>query len=276
MDPSTAGSETNIFYIALIGVASFLFIALSFIIFYIFSQRRDQDKQEKLYQQRLDFQQRLLKASIEGQEEERARLAKELHDGVNGNLAAIKLQVAGATDAAALARVAEALSEVSSEVRAISHDLLPPAFAQRGLVAASQGVCDRLTDEGEITVFLHCNDPRRRFEAQRELNVFRIVQELFSNSLKHAAAQRIELSLDFAPQQLTLSYADDGRGFAYTPSAEHNKEALASLGLGMSNLQARTDLLGGALRIDTAPGAGFRAELTLEIDSLQTPADAKD
>lgn len=142
---------------------------------------------------------------------------------------------------------------------------MPVALSSGGLFAAIQGLCDRVQASGSISPELYIDDSSQRFEADYELSVYRIVQEVLSNMLKHAAASRIGIDIHSDDNALIISIRDNGKGFPLRQIKE-------SKGIGWANLQARTDLLGGVMDVQSAPGEGTSVFFELPYPSLRTVA----
>jgi two-component system NarL family sensor kinase len=198
---------------------------------------------------------------VESQEEERARLSRDLHDGISQWLVSIKLQIeagvirlGGNAEQQMAARAsfehtAGQLNDVLGEVRRISHDLRPAILDDLGLAAA----LDHLAHEFEINSALPV-----RFVAEGSTDaladvvntvLFRIAQEALTNIERHAGAHQIDMSLVRAGRCVTLTIADDGGGFDPVGVASHPKR-----GIGLRNMMERMDAIGGHLNIASTPG----------------------
>lgn len=213
-------------------------------------------------QERTRFQ-----ALIQGEEKERSRLARELHDGLGPLLSAVKLQVSllegevegDSVEGQAIDKALDMLDHSVAEVRAVSHNLMPPSLERKGLPAALREMVRRLegTDGPVCTVQL----PDESFHLDPEMrnSLYRIAQELVNNALKHARASRIDLRLNLASDQLVLEVEDDGKGF---PSGNWEMEG----GMGWQNLRLRTSLLGGSLEL-LQPGGGSLVQVRIPRNS---------
>jgi signal transduction histidine kinase len=196
---------------------------------------------------------------IEAQENERLRVARELHDGVNQIIAAthmrlrkVESRLAMANPAARemLARCDELLVQALEENRRIAHDLRPSDLDTLGLAEACRNFCREF--QGRVDLKLECEvvQDGERLDAATELNLFRIVQEALNNIEKHARAKIVKLRLIFQPDFVLLRIQDDGCGFPTTmPSPKRKK----GHGLGLTNMRERAMSLGGIFELESIP-----------------------
>ena len=200
-----------------------LLLAIAIVIFFVIYQKRLMTQQEKLLRLEFEYQKDLVNSSIQTQEVERKRIAADLHDSIGSQLSATKLYLrqllrnpekSEEYQQQVKREAMELLEETILNVRQITHDLLPLSLERFGLVAALEDLVDRYNELGEGEVQFDCRE-ERRFEVEKEVAFYRIIQELFNNTLKHARAQRIELSLQFRDSQVHLQYQDDGVGFDF-------------------------------------------------------------
>lgn len=238
-------------------LASLLALTLTFL--FVFQRYKSRQQAEKAVLQRQNF-----KAALKGEEKERQRIARELHDGVGQLLAAAKLQSALLELQLADSfkpKVQEQLvllDEAVQEIRNISHNLMPVALTTKGLFVAIKGLAERLNNAGGPQLEVYVDDLEERFDADYELAVYRMVQEVLSNMLKHAEASRIVLDIQADEEELTISLRDNGKGFDL-------KKIKDSKGIGWANLQARTDLLGGVMEVESTLGQGTTVFFALPL-----------
>ncbi len=206
---------------------------------------------------------------VESQEQERARLSRDLHDGISQWLVSIKLQIeAGvirlAGDAsqqqqarASFERTAGQLNDVLGEVRRISHDLRPAILYDLGLAAALEHLAREFTEHGAAPVHFAAGGGAGALPGVVSTVLFRVAQEALTNSERHAGARRIELTLARAEGRVLLTIADDGGGFDPEGVALHPQR-----GIGLRNMSERMEAIGGLLRIDSsAAGTTVRASV---------------
>jgi len=201
---------------------------------------------------------------IEGQESERERISKDLHDSLGGLLSSIKLKLdhipIDETNTPALAKqknVQDLLDSAVNEVRSISSNLQPVALKNLGLVAAVSDLISRYRDDiyPEIE-FQHYNVPKP-MQNMVALSIYRIIQELLNNTIKHGDASEIDLQLRGEDGMLVLQYEDDGRGF--------DLESLKKRGMGLENITSRVNYLKGEMSIDARIGAGVSYIIHIDI-----------
>lgn len=207
--------------------------------------------------QRMAQAQRLLAAEaiLEGQEKERVRLARELHDGIGGMLASAKSLLSSQT-AENQQRGQVALEAVGQELRRVSHDLMPGALARFGLKAALEDLFSQMSQTPKVQLQWY---GRARIATDMQSNVFRIVQELYSNALKHAEASNVLVQIMIDETALHLTVEDDGKGFAIAQTQ--------ASGIGLDNVRARVAYLDGNVDIQAKTGEGTTIYVQLPLKS---------
>jgi signal transduction histidine kinase len=159
---------------------------------------------------------------------------------------------------AALDKVNDAISEIATDIRQISHDLMPNSLMDFGVVTALSNFSNRITETGEVKVLYKSNIEDGYLTKEHELNIFRIVQELVNNALKYSKCVNIEISLQKIDNKLVLAVIDDGEGME-TGKSEN--------GIGLHNINSRVDSLQGTISIDSQKGSGVSAIIELPIKS---------
>ncbi len=216
-------------------------------------------------EQRQAAQQAFARQLIESQEAERKRIAGELHDGLGQNLLVIKnralfglLQPDDAPRAAAqLSDISTTASQALDEVRQIAANLHPYQLDRLGLTKALTTMLRKVGEAAQLDLALSLDNVDGALNAAGQINLYRIVQEGLNNIVKHAAAGEVSVQLQRAPQGLTLTLRDNGRGFVMAEAK--------SGGLGLTGMAERARLLGGTLNIESAPGAGTLITLTIPL-----------
>ncbi|KQP14937.1 cache domain-containing protein [Pseudorhodoferax sp. Leaf267] len=206
---------------------------------------------------------RLLARQVQqSQEDERAHLARELHDGISQTLVSTKLLVEAGLDSGDRVPLAQALERLNgslNEVRRISHRLRPALLDTLGLPAALQHLGQEFEDAGGALVTVHVEGEARELPVEAKTALFRIAQESLTNVAKHAHASQVELTLDFTtPGQLQMRIRDDGCGFDDQAVHQHPEQ-----GIGLRNMRERLAAIGGWLHIETRPGHGTQIEAQL-------------
>jgi len=196
------------------------------------------------------------------QEEERKRIARELHDETAQRLIALSHQLENfasdnkhlsADDVQLLANLRQQLKDALKEVRYFSQDLRPPMLDDLGLIPAVEWLSDELEREFGIKADLRVIGTERRLIPEAELLFFRVIQEAISNVRRHAEASQVEITIEYDDCKTTAIVRDNGKGFALP-------ETLGELSrtgkLGLVGMEERAKLLGGSLRLESEPGKG--------------------
>jgi two-component system sensor histidine kinase DegS len=207
---------------------------------------------------------------LQAQEEERRRIAHELHDDPLQSLIYLsrRLESVGAQDNAARGSILDesrrVIGQVAATLRETSQRLRPPSLDDLGLVPALRQLCTQVEERSGIHVGLLTNGQPIRLDPEVELGVFRIGQEALHNVERHAAARKASMCLRVAPDGLVLQIADDGVGFdaAYGGGGT----------LGIPGMQERAELLNGRVRVSSRPGKGTTVRLELPLEQGQSPA----
>ena len=251
-----------------------LLLTLGLVWFVLRHQRLLLAKEREVARVQDTAQQQALAAALVAQEDERQRIAGELHDGVGTILALAKLHLFahGSTPSAEAAHL---IDQAVSEVRRISRNLQPATLQQLGLEQALHTLVQAVPPDQAPEVSMSQDGPMVRLIPPHELMVYRIVQELLANGLRHARAQKINLWIQLKFGILTLVYTDNGTGFdlreldELPPPGPHGQP----VGMGLINLRSRVAVLGGKLSYYSQPGAGTRVEAMLPVTTL-SPATA--
>lgn len=203
---------------------------------------------------------RLLARQVQqSQEDERAHLARELHDGISQTLVSTKLLIEAGLDSGDRAPWAQALERLNgslNEVRRISHRLRPALLDTLGLPAALEHLGREFEEACGVHVTVGVEGEPRELTPEAKTALFRIAQESLTNVAKHAHARQVDLVLDFSlPDALRMSIRDDGCGFDDQAVHQHPEQ-----GIGLRNMRERLAAIGGWLRIEARPGHGTEIE----------------
>lgn len=225
----------------------------------ISAQKLKRENEQVIYSKKiaqLEYQQKsiAMNSMLNGQEKERARIAKDLHDGLGSLLSTIKYQFESIIDRAtrqketnSLVHTGELLDTACDEVRRIAHNMMPQALSEFGLVAAVEDLADSVRKTG-IEVFVEVLDPYLdRLPLDQENAIYRIIQELLQNCIKHAEAKRIIIQFSCFDETMIVTVEDDGIGFDTSKQKS---------GMGLQNIRTRIEVLKGDLEIDTTPDIG--------------------
>lgn len=202
---------------------------------------------------------------LEGQENERQRIARELHDGIGVLLSTasihftnINKEKADKNNLIIAQKANDFLQKAGTEIRRISHNMMPVVLMKFGLCDALEDLFDEVADAGQIEIEHAIERAHKRFPEKTEVVIYRIVQEMLNNTLKHAAASRIDFSFTISGDILNLLYKDDGLGF-------DTKNLQGKGNLGLSGIYSRVDYLNGKLKLDTAPEKGCTYHIEVPV-----------
>jgi signal transduction histidine kinase len=220
---------------------------------------------QELEKERKQHHQALLNAVIQGQDQERQRIASELHEGLGQTMYAVKLyfesflkkiQKGEAPSQEMIDSIKSFLDQTIDEVRSISHFLRPGFIADIGLTAAIVTLCNKLSASSSVQIHCTILEEPQGLGLNEQTSIYRIVQEILTNALKHAKPETIDITIGKTDNGMSLIITDDGLGFDL--EAARKKE-----GIGLKNLTARVELLGGEIEINTAIGKG--TQILIEI-----------
>ena len=230
---------------------------------------RDVTEQRRM-QENLRF---YLSEVLKAQESERLRIARELHDDTAQALSGLSRRLDMLVDTLAstknelppeIPKSVEELREQSDTilegVRRFSRDLRPPVLADLGVLPAVKWLATALEEQQRIATNIRVLGEQHRLPTDVELALFRIAQETLNNVAKHADASAVDITVDFRGAKITMTIADNGKGFEVRPSTT---DLGASGKLGIIGMQERARLLGGTLVVDSQPGAGTSVTVTV-------------
>ena len=209
-------------------------------------------------------QRQLMKAVFDTQEGERSRLAEDLHDSVGQVLSAIKMNLHRLdklqnqetedinNQQVILDNTKKLLDECLIEIRNIIKNILPPVLTDFGLTEALDNLSKKVAQDTGIEVKFYSQKSSERYKKEIEVMIYRIVQELFNNAIKHSGASKIELALTSASNAIRLTFKDNGIGF------DRNR---ITHGLGLKNIESRIQLMNGTFSLIGSPGT----EIVLKV-----------
>ncbi|MEH6656330.1 tetratricopeptide repeat protein [Leeuwenhoekiella marinoflava] len=223
------------------------------------STQQEENARQRINQMIKDHKLSVIERYQEGQEEERSRLARDIHDGIGSDLAGIKIAfehyIEGNSEKPQAKRLLEAISNACIDIRGLSHQLHPLPFSKIGFSSFLNDFIDQVTQKTELkiqTFFF----PEEEIDSQPDellADVYRIVQELINNILKHAEATRAEVQLTKHEDHLNIVINDNGKGFQKTKKQ----------GIGLRNIRERLQKVQGVLDIDSGSGSG--TSITIDI-----------
>lgn len=261
-------SDRMQFYTA-VTVGVILFLSLFIIYQRERTNRKLSQKGVELANKEIDelLQQQELKSImnvLEIQERERNRIARDIHDKLGGNLGTIQLMFSGIHEslkkiqedvAKSFEKAIVLLKETGNDVRDLAHSLRSGPYEKLGLTSALGELIDTI-ERSESVKFEFNTHNVPRLSTMYESNIYRMVQEMLSNTLKHAQASEISLQLLFDEDRLNVLYEDNGIGFETTSAKQ---------GMGLKNIASRVKDMVGEFKVDSAQGAGTRYDITVPI-----------
>jgi len=209
-----------------------------------------------------DMKQKLIEAVVETENNERRRIARDLHDGLGPLLSAINHYFQAFLDAkpesrdAIRERLQTVISEAIDEVSRISHNISPHVLEKHGLMTALNNLMAPLTANGKYEVVFN-SKLEQKLSQETELTVYRCITELLNNTMKHAEAVRISLDIRLSGNQLLIIYSDNGKGF--------DPASVKTSGMGLHNIRNRVESSGGTLSMESSPDAGILVSIIIPV-----------
>lgn len=243
-----------------------LFALLALMILLLYNRRQLQQK-NRLQAERNKYHDRLFNTVVAVEDKERKRIAQDIHDSLGSLLSAAKLKLSGVEEGKELLPAEQQekyeaavllLDDAVTELRNISHNIMPATLSRLGLVPALKNLFDNLSSP-ETVIYFTASGFASRLEETLEISIYRIVLELVNNVIKHASATGCTVQLIRHPGYINIMVEDNGKGFR----ENHKPYAGNGRGMGMGNILSRVEYLKGRMEIDSRPGAG--ATVTIEV-----------
>src|SRR4249920_315910 len=260
--------DNNISMVLFFGTIGMLALTIGLIVFISFHQRKVIRYQQQLQRMEQDQQKTLLNASIRLQEEERQRIAADLHDDAGPLLATARLylnenfvNLDKQTQLQSIYNAKQIIDDTIQLIRNISHSLMPPTLKNFGLESAVNDLFQKISGSGSINASARFHDYRTRLKVEQELLVFRIIQELVNNILKHSNPGFIHLTQNVSGNKMYFRIHHDGTGIV---QADFEKLNHSTLGLGLKNIASRIKVLNGRIFFEIDPSKTYY-KVTIEI-----------
>jgi signal transduction histidine kinase/Flp pilus assembly protein TadD len=237
---------------------SLTFVVLILVVLYLFFLNRDKRTRLKIANQ----ESRVAGLLVEAEQNERSRIARDLHDGVSQKLAVIQMHLSMEENSSGTQNLNSLLQKTIDDVRTISHNLYPPDL-DKGLVPALTHLCDQNNFVNRKTVFeliLHGLNDDLNLNSNTQHLIFRIVQEITNNALKYAEATKVDIVMNLQKNVLLLSVADNGIGFDISDVGNTS-------GIGLKNITERVNQIGGEIEIKSEIGVGTTFNIKIPVTS---------
>ncbi len=240
-------------WLRFVAILFLISVIAAYLIYKNYRHRQDRKLQEEIYRQK----ELEAKALFDGEQNERIRIARDLHDSVGQMLSLIKMNISAQEKNTESEKIQNLIDKAISEVRSISHNLIPEEL-NFGLIPSLENLADKInaTDKTKMELEIHENVRSVKFQKQNELSIYRIVQELLNNITKHSEATLIQLSVERSDDYVLFNIKDNGKGL--------DSDSIAnSSGIGWKNINARIHMMDGYLNIKSESLKGTEIEITL-------------
>jgi two-component system, NarL family, sensor kinase len=262
-------NQANVSVVLFFGTIGMLILTISLIIFIIFHQRKVIKYQMTLSKLEYEQQKMLLNASIKLQEEERQRIAADLHDDAGPLLATARLylnenlvNMDKTTQLQSIYNAKQIIDDTIQLIRNISHSLMPPTLKNFGLESAVNDTFQKISGSGNLNASSRFHDYKERLPTDSELIVFRVIQELINNILKHSNASFIHLTQNSNGNKFYIRMHHDGKGMT---QADFERLTKSAAGLGLKNIQSRLKVLQGKIFFEKDPSQTYY-KVTIELN----------
>lgn len=230
------------------------------------AKQQDELQQQRIRELEKDKQLIAVDSLLKGQEDERSRLAKDLHDGLGGLLSGVKFSLSNMKDNLIITpdnmtvfeRSLDMLDTSIRELRRVAHNMMPEMLTKFGLNEALKEYCNTINSSKLITIKYQSLGMEARLDKSVEIIIYRIIQELLNNTMKHATASEAFVQLIREENRLSVVVEDNGKGFD-SSLMENNK------GAGLTNVRSRVDYLKGQLDIHAEPGKGTLVNIEFNV-----------
>lgn len=258
-------SKKNTLNYLLIGGASAILLVT--LLLYRNYQHKQKIQQQRIIELETEKQLAATEAVLKGEEQERTRLAKDLHDGLGGMLSGIKHSmhtmkgnvIMTPENQQAFERSIDMLDSSIKEMRRVAHNLMPESLVKFGLDTAVKDFCNDMNESGALAVsYQSMGLEQLQLDETANITIYRIVQELINNVMKHAAAQSVIVQLNHTDRLLSITVEDDGKGF-------DTNLLKGAKGIGWSNIQNRVEFMKGRWDVESQPGKGASVHIEFDV-----------
>ncbi|WP_296618889.1 sensor histidine kinase [Marivirga sp.] len=226
-------------------------------------------KNEEISNMKTEQELKELNAMMHGQEEERNRIASDLHDRLGARLSSIKLlfqSEQNETTSNLKRKLLDNINEAIKETREISHNLSTDMLTRFGIETALKDMVRTINEAEKIKAEIAIYGLQKRLPLEVERNIYHISLELINNTIKHAKAEKIILQISQTDGEINVFYEDDGKGF--------DVQNIADSGMGMRSIYARVNTINGAVYFNSKPGKGINVVMTIPVEERKTTEES--
>lgn len=263
-----SSNTSSLHFVLLLGTLGMLMVVGILVGFILYHQRKVIRYQLKMQAMEENQQKILLKASLNSQEDERQRIAADLHDDAGPLLATARLYLNEnlvnqdkMSQLQSIYQVRQILDETIQLIRSISHSLMPPTLKNFGLESAVNDLFQKINSSGSISATSRFHNYKERLKQEKELNVFRVVQELVNNILKHSNTSFIHLTQNIQENNFVIRMHHDGKGLS---QSDYERLIRTGSGLGLKNINSRIKIAGGNILFEKDASQSYY-KISIEI-----------
>lgn len=251
----------------IVGLAVFMLVITVLFIQRLRFTKLERKREQEKYNEEIDTllknrELESIESLLDGREMERKNIARDLHDRLGSTLSAVRMYFEAAetvsdfeSKSERYGKAYQLLDKAIDDTRGIAHNLVSGTLSKFGLSAALYDLKDTIEGTGEVQVDCKVDDVDR-LSSEFEINIYRVVQEVFSNSLKHGNATKLTAEIRQAEDRLFIHLSDDGKGF---------DKSSVDLGMGLKNIEVRVKKLNGKLTLNSSPGKGVHYAINFTI-----------
>jgi len=245
-------------------------MALIVVIGFLYNQNRAKAAQLELNEAHREQQIIAMRSMLEGQEKERSRIARDLHDGLGNLLSTLKVNFGSLqinfddkNSQKIYGSASQMIDEACTEVRKIAHEMMPQALKKLGLKKAIEDLVLKMNSSYDFETEFHVHGSEKIFDDNTNVMIYRIVQEALNNIVKYAKATEVSIQLTYSDDWIDLTIEDDGVGFD-PGKIDPDK------GMGLKSIAFRTEFIGGTFDLDSSPGRGTLIAINIPLHPEST------
>lgn len=261
------GNNTEILLTFVIGIAIFIIMVVFIISFVLIFQKRQEKHRLEKEALKIAYEREILKSQIEVQNQTLQEISQELHDNIGQLLSVARIYLNVLEDSIIdengyIKQTNEIIAQSINDLRSLTKSFDGDFVQQFGLEESISNEISRIRKTKRFTIDLTIVGEKYTIGYEREIVLFRVVQEILNNTIKHSKATNINVLLSYLPTAFTLSIQDDGQGFDYEALQEKN---ILQSGAGLRNIQRRVKLIGGTCQIHTEINKGTKTDIQLNL-----------